>query len=131
MRVILFSAAGQALSIDLDGPRMMADEFLAFLRGRFGGGTDFDTALGSGLEALADPRYRDADLLFVTDGLSRVTDDRLLARWDRFRTDRGTRIFTVIVGNDSAGGLERISDETFVIEDGKGGLTGTMRLTAL
>jgi uncharacterized protein with von Willebrand factor type A (vWA) domain len=131
MRAILFASTGQSRTIDLSGEGKMAGEFFGFLRQRFGGGTDFNTALGAGLAALQDARYGGADLLFITDGLSRVTDDALLGEWQRFRVDHGTRIFTIIVGNDSAGGLERISDATFVIEDGKGRLAGTMKMTSI
>jgi uncharacterized protein with von Willebrand factor type A (vWA) domain len=128
MRVILFSSTGQSRAIDLSGQRTMAEEFLEFLRNGFGGGTDFDTALGSGIDALGDARYENADLLFVTDGLSKVTDDRLLWEWERLRQGRGTRIFTIVIGNDNAGGLEKISDYTFLLEAGNGP-AGAMRLT--
>jgi len=120
MRVILFSSTGQSHAIDLSGQRTMAEEFLEFLRNGFGGGTDFDTALGSGIDALKDVRYENADLLFITDGLSKVTDDRLLREWESLRHDRGTRIFSIVIGNDNAGGLEKISDHTFVLEAGNG-----------
>ncbi len=129
MRVILFSSTGQIEPIDLSGQRKMAAEFLDFLRNAFGGGTDFDTALRSGLDALNDERYNCADLLFITDGLSQITDPGLREEWNRFKADHAARIFTVVVGNDSAGGLEDISDRTFVLEAGPG-LAGTMQLTS-
>jgi len=118
IRVILFSSTGQSQAIDLSGERKMAVEFLDFLHQRFGGGTDFDAALGSGIDTLKDARYRHADLLFVTDGLAKVTDDRLLEDWSRLRERQGARIFTIVVGSDNAGGLEEVSDHTFVLEAG-------------
>jgi uncharacterized protein with von Willebrand factor type A (vWA) domain len=126
MRVILFSSTGQSRTIDLSGERKMAGEFLDFLRQRFGGGTNFDTALGSGIDALKDSRYENADLLFVTDGLSKITDDHLLEEWGRLRDKQGARIFTIIIGNNTAGGLEKVSDHTFVLEAG----AGAMRLAS-
>jgi uncharacterized protein with von Willebrand factor type A (vWA) domain len=128
MRVILFSSTEQSHTIDLSGSPKKTDEFLEFLRNSFGGGTDFDTALGAGLDALDDARYENADLLFITDGLSKVTDDRLLREWESLRQGRGARIFTIVIGNDNAGGLEKISDHTFVLEAGTGP-AGVMRLT--
>jgi uncharacterized protein with von Willebrand factor type A (vWA) domain len=128
MRVVLFSSTEQSRTIDLSGSQKMTGEFLEFLRNGFGGGTDFDTALGAGLDALDDARYENADLLFITDGLSKVTDDRLLREWESLRQGRGARIFTIVIGNDNAGGLEKISDHTFVLEAGTG-RAGVMKLT--
>jgi uncharacterized protein with von Willebrand factor type A (vWA) domain len=130
VRVVLFSSTGQSRAIDLSGPRKMAGEFLEFLRQRFGGGTDFNTALGSGMEALEDVRYENADLLFITDGLSEVTDEGLLGEWGRLKERRSARIFTLVIGNDTAGGLEKVSDQTFVLEAGNR-QAGAMRLTPL
>jgi uncharacterized protein with von Willebrand factor type A (vWA) domain len=130
IRVVLFSSTGQTETIDLSGQQKNGDEFLDFLRYTFGGGTDFDTALRSGLDALKGERYGSADLLFITDGLSKITDEQLLGEWDSYKVDHGAQIFTILVGNDSAGGLERISDRTFVLEAGPG-LAGTMKLTSL
>ncbi|MGA9140337.1 MAG: VWA domain-containing protein [Methanocella sp.] len=130
MRVVMFSSAGETRTIDLSGRQKMAAEFLDFLRHTFGGGTDFNTALGSGLEALREERFGSADLLFITDGLSKITDERLLGEWGCLKADLDAQIFTVLIGNDSAGGLERISDRTFVLEAGPG-LSGTMKLTSL
>ncbi len=129
MRVVLFSSTGQTEAIDLSGRQKNAAEFLDFLRYTFGGGTDFNTALRSGLDALKGERYGSADLLFITDGLSKISDERLLQEWDCFKADHGAQVFTILIGNDSAGGLERISDRTFVLEAGPR-LAGTMKLTS-
>jgi hypothetical protein len=130
MRVVLFSSTGQTETINLSGRQKMAAEFLDFLRHTFGGGTDFNTAVSTGLEVLKEERYRSADLLFITDGLSKISDERLLERWCRFKDDHGAQIFTILIGNGSPGGLERISDRAFVLEAGPG-LAGTLRLTSL
>lgn len=112
MRIVLFSSVGQAAEIDLSHGHMST--FMDFLRSSFGGGTDFDTALRTGLGALAKTSLRYADLLFVTDGMSQVTDQGLIDDWDRLKKARGNQIFSIIVGNDQAGGLEAISDRIYL-----------------
>jgi len=112
MIVALFSSVGQVTEIEL--PSHPISGFLDFLRSSFGGGTDFDTAFSTGLQALERTRLMYADLLFITDGMSQLTDPALIDRWHTLKLDRGSQIFTVIVGNDQAGGLEKISDRVYI-----------------
>ncbi|HEY3422864.1 MAG TPA: VWA domain-containing protein [Methanocellaceae archaeon] len=115
MKVFLFSSVGQATEIELTDNRKMASEFLDFLQYTFEGGTDFNTALGEGLKALKDRQYLNADILFITDGLSVVSDERIIEDLNRVKSDNDTRIFTIVIGNDSAGGMEEFSDHTFIL----------------
>jgi len=112
MNVALFSSIGQVIEIDLTNGQF--SQFMEFLRSSFGGGTDFDSALRSGLNVLKNARYTYADLLFVTDGMSRLTDQGLIDEWNNLKATRDNQIFTVIVGNDQAGGLEEISDRVYI-----------------
>ncbi|CAJ37711.1 VWA domain-containing protein [Methanocella arvoryzae] len=113
IRVVLFSSVGQLDEIDL--PEGSTPGFLEFLRSSFGGGTDFNTALKAGLGALKARQYASADIMFVTDGMSRITDEALIEDWRRLKEASGSQIFTVIVGNDQAGGLEDISDRVYIL----------------
>ncbi|WP_424359811.1 VWA domain-containing protein [Methanocella sp. MCL-LM] len=113
IKVVLFSAAGQLDEIDL--PEESISGFLDFLRASFGGGTDFNTALKAGIEALKTRQYTNADILFITDGMSRVTDKALIEEWRSLKEASSSQIFTVIVGNDQAGGLEELSDQVYFL----------------
>jgi uncharacterized protein with von Willebrand factor type A (vWA) domain len=115
MKVFLFSSVGQATEIELTDNRKMASEFLDFLQYTFEGGTDFNTALGEGLKALKERQYKNADILFITDGLSAVSDEHLIDELNRVKADNDTRIFTIVIGNDSAGGMEEFSDHIFIL----------------
>ena len=117
--VMLFSSVGQTTEFELTGLKKMGREFLEFLSSSFGGGTDFNTALKGGLDAIEKKRFRGADLLFITDGVSKITDQALLAKWKTFRKTNDSRVFTIIVGNDSAGGLGEISDEAYLLTEGE------------
>jgi uncharacterized protein with von Willebrand factor type A (vWA) domain len=114
VKVFLFSSIGQSAEIELTNKRKMATEFLDFLSYTFEGGTDFNTALGDGLGALRERQYMNADILFITDGLSAVSDTHIVAGLEEVKR-KGTRLFTIIVGNDTAGDLERLSDHVFIL----------------
>jgi uncharacterized protein with von Willebrand factor type A (vWA) domain len=115
VKVFLFSSVGQTSGIELTDVKKMATEFLDFLNYTFEGGTDFNTALEEGLGALKERQYRNADILFITDGLSIVSDERVIAGLDEVKKANGTRLFTIIIGNEDAGGMDRFSDRVFIL----------------
>lgn len=118
VKVILFSSKWQTLEIDLTDKKRMGMEFLDFLRYSFGGGTDFNTALRAGLKALKEDRdFQGADLLFITDGFSEISEKPLLREWNTIKVERKARIFSLILGNCNAGGLGEVSDYTYLIRD--------------
>lgn len=135
VKVFLFSSVGQTHDIEMTGTNKMAPEFLDFLNYTFEGGTDFNTALREGLETLKEKRYVNADILFITDGLSAVNDERVISGLEEIKKSQCTRIFTIIVGNDDAGGIDHLSDHVFIIEktdwhDTDNDLANTFRLVS-
>ncbi|MDD5142394.1 VWA domain-containing protein [Methanoregula sp.] len=116
VKVILFSGRNTTDEIELTSKKKMATEFLKFLQGTFGGGTDFNTALKSGLESLKQPAFKGADLLFITDGDSAISDQALINEWKKVKEDQEARVFSLIVDHHSAGGLTPISDYTYFIQ---------------
>ncbi len=127
MKVILFASTTQHLEIELSSKKRMSEKFLNFLLYTFGGGTDFNTALASGLKSLKEKDFRGADLLFITDGKSEVSDELVLARWEEAKKRYNAKIYSLIVGASGAGGLEEISDYTYLVEmdmarEGAGGV---------
>jgi uncharacterized protein with von Willebrand factor type A (vWA) domain len=117
VRVILFSGTGQTRSIELTKKEKMASEFLQFLASSFSGGTDFNTALKSGLESLKQPEFKGADLMFITDGMAALSDKNLTDNWKKVKSDQDARVFSMIIGNDNAGGLQPISDYVFFVQN--------------
>ncbi|WP_083523322.1 vWA domain-containing protein [Methanofollis ethanolicus] len=116
VKVILFSSRNQLDTIDLTGTKRMAREFLEFLNQTFGGGTDFNTALKAGMQSLKEPQFRSADLLFITDGGSKISNEALLDGWSSLKKEQDARIFSMIIGRTTAGGLEQVSDETYLMQ---------------
>jgi uncharacterized protein with von Willebrand factor type A (vWA) domain len=127
MKVILFASTSQHLEIELSNRKKMSERFLNFLLFTFGGGTDFNTALASGLKSLKEKDFQGADLLFITDGKSEISDELVLARWEEAKKKYNAKVYSLIVGGSGAGGLSQISDYTYIVEmeqdpEGKGGM---------
>ncbi|AKB42620.1 vWA domain-containing protein [Methanosarcina vacuolata] len=116
VKVILFSSKWQTVEIELTNKKRMGEEFLEFLKFTFGGGTDFNTALRAGLKAMKNEKaFEGADLLFLTDGYSELSEKPLIREWNEIKAERRARIFSLIIGNYDAGGLQQISDHTYLI----------------
>ncbi len=112
LRALMFSVDVEAY--DLYNPDGQS-QFLDFLCKTFGGGTDFDAALRQGVKSLSEPQWQGADILFITDGLARIKDRGCLHDWNCLKEKQGCRIFTVLVGGTEPGGLQRISDQVFLM----------------
>jgi uncharacterized protein with von Willebrand factor type A (vWA) domain len=118
VKVILFSSKWQTVEIELTDKKRMGKEFLDFLKYTFGGGTDFNTALRAGLKAVKEEKtFQGADLLFLTDGASELSEKPLIREWNEIKSERKARIFSLIIGNYDAGGLDQVSDHTYIIPD--------------
>jgi uncharacterized protein with von Willebrand factor type A (vWA) domain len=96
------------------GKGLDGDAVWAFAEHFDGGGTNFERPLDAALEVLASaPRFRRADIVFVTDGEAPL-GDAFLERLDEARRRLGFRVVGALV--DTAGGgrtdtLERFCDD--------------------
>lgn len=118
VKVILFSSKWQTVDIELTDKKRMGKEFLEFLKYTFGGGTDFNTALREGLKTIKKEKaFQGADLLFLTDGNSELSERPLIREWNEIKAERKARIFSLIIGNYDAGGLDQVSDITYIIHN--------------
>jgi uncharacterized protein with von Willebrand factor type A (vWA) domain len=118
MKIILFASTNQQLEIELGTKKRMPEKFLNFLLYTFGGGTDFNTALTSGLKALKEKDFHGADLLFITDGKSEISDKLILARLKEAKKKYNTQIYSLIIGDNKECGLSQISDYMYLVEMG-------------
>ncbi len=115
IKVILFASEDWKLELNLADKKKATKSLLDTVCRHFEGNTDFNSALRTGLEVLSKKEYRGADVLFFTDGESKVTDQNLVDEWKALRRRTGSRILTLIVGSDQAGGLEDLSDKTWIL----------------
>lgn len=112
LRALMFSVDVESYDLYSPGGR---SQLLDLLCQTFGGGTDFDAALRQGIKSLSEPEWQGADILFITDGLARIRDRGCLHDWNCLKERQGCRIFTVLVGGTEPGGLQRISDQVFLM----------------
>jgi uncharacterized protein with von Willebrand factor type A (vWA) domain len=118
IKVILFAASDWKLEIRLADKMKVAKNLLDAMCLTFEGYTDFNSALRAGLDAVKGERWQGADVLFFTDGESKVSDEGLVREWNDFKRRTRSRIFTLIVNNVSAGGLEKVSDKIWTLPTG-------------
>lgn len=116
VRVILFASTDQTHTIDLTSKNRMAEEFLDFLGLSFSGGNDSNTPLIEGMKSLEEDRFKGADLLFITDGIWPSPDKEVIERWNMLKKEKDARIFTLVIGNNNAGGLTPVSDYTYLMD---------------
>jgi uncharacterized protein with von Willebrand factor type A (vWA) domain len=96
----------------------MGKEFLEFLSYTFGGGTDFNIALREGIRALREKEWEGADILFISDGHSVISDISITSEWYLLKEMNNAKVFSVIINNDDAGGLEELSDSVYIMDSG-------------
>lgn len=120
VKIILFSGPGNIHEIELTSGKKMQSEFMSFMEKTFGGGTDFNSALKSGLTSLQQPEFKGADLLFITDGISEITNRGFIREWIKTKETQNARIYSFIIDSSDAGGLSQISDYTYFIQNDMG-----------
>ncbi len=125
IKVILFAASDWKLEINLADKMKVAKSLLDAMCLTFEGGTDFNSALQAGLDAVKGEGWEGADVLFFTDGESKVSEEDLVKEWNDFKRRTRSRIFTLIVNNAKAGGLEKVSDKLWTLPTGTWDVAGS------
>ncbi len=119
-RSICFSSRNAALHV-LDmttrrGGEVEPDKLMDLAEHFPGGGTDFEQPLDAALECLKKSRYKKGDIVFITDGECRVSEEwseRFLREKDRLSFS----LFSILidVGSNSLGTLQEFSDRITTI----------------
>ena len=78
------------------------------------------------MKSLKENDFQGADLLFITDGKSEVSNKLVLARWEEAKKKYKAKVYSLIVGSSEAGGISEISDYVYFVEmemdsEGNGG----------
>jgi uncharacterized protein with von Willebrand factor type A (vWA) domain len=111
-RIVLFSMNTETLDAPdrTDGAKAWCD-YLTEVASRFsGGGTDFNRPLNEASAAIEQAgKYRDADIIFITDGYAEV-DKKTLERLETAKQEKGFDMHTIFIGCGSCETLEDISD---------------------
>ena len=117
---IAFASASQIRIKIIERPELatMAD-VLEIAELFLSGGTDFQRPLTEARQIIeAGGRFERADVVFVTDGLCRITDE-FLAEFDAFKKRTGTRVFAVLVdvGQNAETSVRQWADQVHRVVD--------------
>lgn len=98
----------------------MADSDVLELASYFpGGGTDFEYPLEKALELLEGREFKEADVLFVTDGEAQVGDDWLKGFLEK-KKRLGFKVFSVLIdltGRETTEALNKFSDKITTVSN--------------
>jgi uncharacterized protein with von Willebrand factor type A (vWA) domain len=94
-----------------------AQETIACASHFFNGGTVFDEWMDEALGLVGQSAFDKADSICVSDGVGRLKPETL-ANWQKMRTDRGMRSYSILIGsNEGEQLLWQISDAVFCLDD--------------
>ena len=89
-------------------------EFMDFISGFYGGGTDFQTPLTQAMKMLRD-NERDADIVFITDGECSVRQ-QFLSQFKRRTSEVGARVLSILIGGGARSStVQAFSDAVFTV----------------
>jgi len=83
----------------------------------FEGGTDFETPLRKACELIGTSRYKDADVVFITDGECEVSEG-FLKDFRRLKDEKKFRVYSIAISLHARGrkNIEKFSDEVVGID---------------
>ena len=80
------------------------------------GGTAYEPAIERALKIASESAYEGADILLITDELCRV-GEAFVERLAEEKERRGLKLYSVVIGADSSGELERYSDRVWLLSE--------------
>lgn len=66
----------------------------------FNGGTDFEQPLRAAVQVMDDAAFRKGDIVFLTDGEARVSDEFLKGEFARVKNEKEFHVISVVIGYD-------------------------------
>lgn len=80
------------------------------------GGTDYEPALKAAKETIETVNYKSADIVFITDGLCKVSEG-FLQEFNGAKKHHAFRCFAVLIGNDPDDELKKWSDKAWAVRE--------------
>ena len=111
--VIVFSTRTQIYHFKKG--KMKASELLRLARTFLGGGTNFALPLDEAVNIINESRFKQADVIFVTDGEDRVKDSFLEA-FNKKRQEKSFHVLSLVIGC-STSMVEPFSDKVVQVKD--------------
>ena len=105
------SNSDKSFEIETKSSKEQRKKILEMLTTFLGGGTDFDKPLNKAIELVDGVEHR-ADIVFITDGEARVSDDVL----ERLKGQKELSVLGIGISNE-AGGLDEFCDNVFMLRN--------------
>lgn len=111
--LVLFSSSVQIFTYEQG--RMKASEIAKLGRIFLGGGTNFALALDQAIQVINESRFKQADVVFVTDGEDQLTDSFLEA-FNRKKRKKAFNVLSLVIGCNSST-VEQFTDRVIEVMD--------------
>lgn len=111
--LVLFSSSVQIFTYEKG--RMKATEIAKLGRIFLGGGTNFSLALDQAIQVINESRFKQADVVFVTDGEDQLTDSFLEA-FHKKKREKAFNVLSLVIGCNS-NTVEQFTDRVIEVRD--------------
>lgn len=111
--VILFSSSIQVFKYEKG--KMSVSELTRLARAYLGGGTNFTLALDQAVQVINESRFKQADIVFITDGEDKVTDS-FLEVFNQKKREKAFNVLSLVIGTNR-GMVEQFTDRVVEIKD--------------
>lgn len=111
--LILFSTRTQIFKYERG--KIKSSDMINLAQTFLGGGTDFTLPLERAMNVINESRFKQADLIFVTDGEDRVKDS-FLESFNKEKKEKEFNVLSLVIGS-SINTVEQFSDKVVKIKD--------------
>jgi len=106
--LILFSSRAMEPKVYPRG-KINVDDMIRLATTFLDGGTDFVSPLKKASEVIQSSRFRKADVVFVTDGEDRLTED-FVKHWNELKASKDFRVLSLLIGTKRDATVKLFSD---------------------
>lgn len=111
--LVLFSSNTQVF--EYGKGKLVASEMARIARTYLGGGTNFALALDAAVHVISKSSFKQADIVFITDGEDRITDT-FLELFNKKKREKAFNVLTLVIGSNSKA-VEQFSDRLIKVKN--------------
>lgn len=112
--LILFSNFAESPKVFERG-KISMDDMIDIATTFIDGGTNFEAPLATATKVIEKSRFNKADIVFVTDGEARVSNE-FIGKWNELKAKRDFRVLSLILGTRTSA-VQLFSDRVILAED--------------
>jgi len=112
--LILFSSSTQIITFEKG--KIKSSDMINLAQTFLGGGTNFTLPLDGALNVINESRFKQADIVFVTDGEDTVTAS-FLETFNRKKKEKNFNVLSLVLGDCSIDTVEQFADKVIKVKD--------------